>query len=501
MTGIPAKTEQKARLVDRMQHDTPFFFRKVLPDYFPSPIMDWQQEAINTIETGYPRVAIMFPRDHGKTTLITYGLTTKKIAFRQARLSVVISESFDQSSLYLETIKSIFESERFQYYFGDMREPKCWSSEDLAFTNGCRLFPRGSGQRIRGTNWKGHRIDWAVADDFESEQNTLTKEARSKLVRWMYGSVEPTIKKATKWDARCGQLVAIGTIAHFESFLWRVRKNKHWRHMLLEIENEGTFLWPDKFDAEWLEGKREEAVEMGALDDFYREYYNRPFNPETEFFNPDTDIKYFDVPVVKHGGRWCLRYENEMVPLAMYLTIDPALGKKKSDDSVVAVGGMTPKGHLYIVELLHGKIQIENLLAEALQLAAKWNVRKMGIEEAAMQGVLISWMQKEKRELGLSIPVIGIPTGGRSKTERYQENLIGLRPYFKAGKIHIRREHNIIRDEMVDFRPDKRDNKDNALDAVQMLIQMAKPASNDLITLDRENTREIQSPNLCWGVL
>ena len=500
MTGIPAKTEKKERLVERMRYDTPFFLRKVLPDYFPSPIMSWQIDALSMIESGYPRVAIMFPRDHGKTTLITYGLTVKKIAFRQARLSVVISESFDQSALYLETIKSIFEDERFQYYFGDLRDPKCWSSSDLGFNNGSRLFPRGSGQRIRGTNWKGRRLDWCVADDFESEQNTLTKEARAKLVRWMYGSVEPTVKKATAWDKTSGQLVAIGTIAHFESFLWKVRKNKHWRHMLLQIEQDGKFLWPEKFDAEFLEGKREEAIEMGALDDFHREYYNRPFNPETEFFNADTDIKYYDVKVEKIAGRWCLVYENKPIPMAVYITVDPALGKKKSDDSVITVGGMTPQRHLYTLEMIHGKIPIEHLLTHVLDLAEKWRPRKIGVEEASMQSVIITWLQKEKKDRGITIPVVGITTGGRSKTERYQENIIGLRPYFKSGKIHIRREHTIIRDEMVDFRPDKRDNKDNALDTLQMLLQLARPASDDLVETRKER-EAAQSPIPVWGIL
>lgn len=499
--GIPTKTTNKELLIEKMRHDDELFCRKVLPEFFPCEFQFFHKEAIADINTGFPQVSFVFPRDCGKTTLLQ-GKTLKKLAFSEFSYGLIMGESEEQAAENLSTIMDVVEfDERFIYYFGELKSPRKWKDTQAEFRHPVthrltKLLCRGSGQRVRGFKKGSRRVDWAWADDFESEINTATKELRAKVARWMYGSVAPTVKKATSWDPIPGQLILTGTVPHFDSYLMKTTRSKHWKSRIYSlIMPDGRLLWPDKYNQQYIDDKEDQAIEEGTLDDFYREYLSQPVNPKSSFILP-TEIRHYEMEVVKVGGKWCLRMGAQLIPLAVYIGTDLALGRKNSDDSCVLVIGMTPKGHVYVLEMIAGKYSVGQTIEIIFDMVTKWHPRKVGMENAGTQGTAIEWMQAEKRRQDISFNLVPVDIG---TTESKAARLITtIQPYYRAGKIHTREdEHRDLDQEALDFRPTKRDNRDNRLDSLFIAIKVARPHEDIELTDDGEEvqTERFRAPH------
>lgn len=493
--GIPTKTSSKEIVIESMRHNTELFCRKVLPGFFTDKFQDFHREFTADIETGFPRIAGIFPRDHGKTTLIQ-GITLKKIAYRLFRYGIFIGESEDQAAENLKTIMDVVEfDERFQYYFGKMKSPRKWNETKCEFIDPTnpkaetiKIICRGSRQRIRGFKKGSRRVDWCWGDDFESELNTATKELRAQVARWMYGSVAPTIKKATPRDPIPGQLILTGTVSHFESYLMKVTRSKNWKSRIYPIETNGVFLWPDKYGRDFVDMKEDEAIEFGTLDDFYREYYCQPINPKSAFILP-SEIHHYEMEVVKSNGRFYLKMGDRLIPLAVYIGTDFALGRKNSDDAGAVVIGVTPKGHIYVLDIVFGGYSVGQVMEIVFDLVDKWKPRKVGFEDVATQGIGLEWMQAEKRRRGSSFHLVAVKVG---TTESKSSRLIQtVQPYYRAGKIHTKfGDHDDLDREALDFRPNKRDNRDGRLDALFIALKISRPSDGEELENGEEQKEE-----------
>ena len=76
------------------------------------------------------------------------------------------------------------------------------------------MLGKGASQRLRGKKQYSTRYTGIILDDFESELNTKTPDARVNMKNWVTAAVYPAID----FD-KGGFLWCNGTVVHWDSFL------------------------------------------------------------------------------------------------------------------------------------------------------------------------------------------------------------------------------------------------------------------------------------------
>ena len=127
--------------------------------------------------------------------------------------------------------------------FGDFgpNTAKRWTNTDIVLANGARIIAVGTGQRVRGFIEGDTRPNLIIVDDYESELNAATPEARAKNKKWITEAVIPSLSDD-------GKIVLIGTVISEDCFLYWAKDSDAWKVLWYAIQNEdGSSLWPERF--------------------------------------------------------------------------------------------------------------------------------------------------------------------------------------------------------------------------------------------------------------
>ena len=173
------------------------------------------------------RVLIAAPRGTAKSTVCSLIFPLYKIAHKKPDddlFMVIISESQAQSINFLSRIKyHLDHSDNFKSIYGDFSSATArrWTGTDIILKNGTRIVAVGTGQRVRGFIEGDTRPNVIIVDDFESELNALTPEARTKNRKWMTEAVIPSLSDE-------GRIIMIGTVISEDCFLYWAKDSPAW---------------------------------------------------------------------------------------------------------------------------------------------------------------------------------------------------------------------------------------------------------------------------------
>ena len=107
--------------------------------------------------------------------------------------------------------------------------------------NGTRIVAVGTGQRVRGFIEGDTRPNVIIVDDFESELNALTPEARTKNRKWMTEAVIPSLSDE-------GRIIMIGTVISEDCFLYWAKDSPAWKTLWYSIwDDDENSIWPQRF--------------------------------------------------------------------------------------------------------------------------------------------------------------------------------------------------------------------------------------------------------------
>ena len=227
------------------------------------------------------QLGLILPRDHAKSTLAACATLHRFVFATKDRPEFIcwIGEAQDQAIDNLNWIQNHIEmNPAIHYYFGDIQGNK-WTKSEFTLTNGCRMLAKGATQRLRGKKQLSTRFTGMVLDDFESELNTKTPEARQQIKNWVTAAVFPAID----FDKN-GFLWCNGTIVHWDSFLngivsgWRDASKSgeaySWKVFTRKAIEEGQSIWPSRWPLEKLEERKQFYIDSGTPSKFYQEYMN-----------------------------------------------------------------------------------------------------------------------------------------------------------------------------------------------------------------------------------
>ena len=110
-------------------------------------------------------VLVAAPREHGKSTVFTFGDPLCDICCDKRKFIMIISDSRKQAiGFTLPILLELETNTRILHDFGDMKG-RPWSRGDFVTSAGVRVLARGRGEKVRGLKNRQFRPDKALVDD------------------------------------------------------------------------------------------------------------------------------------------------------------------------------------------------------------------------------------------------------------------------------------------------------------------------------------------------
>lgn len=462
----------------------------------------FHQELWSEACSDYKYVAIAAPRGHAKSTAgtIAYGLAA--VLFRQAEFVLIVSDTESQSSMFLGAIKQeLQENEAIRELFGLTTNEKgevtfikdTETDVIVSFTDGhkFRIIAKGAEQKLRGMLWNGKRPDLILVDDLENDELVMNKDRRMKLRRWFFSALLPAMSVS-------GKLRMWGTVLHMDALLeslmpreWDKRTireelkdydpsqtNLHrWRSIKYRAHNSDftQLLWPERFDRNFFESKREERIRQGIPDSYSQEYLNRPIDDTLAYFKR-TDFREE-------------KEEEKDVNMTVYITADLAISEKDTADySVFCVAGMDEHRRLHILNVVRDRLDGRQIVDLILELYRVYRPQAIGIEEMQVSKAIGPFLREEMVRSGDFPLIVPLKHGGKDKIQRARN----IQARMRAKSVMFDKASDWfpdLEDEMLRFPRGKHDDQVDAMAYLGMLLdKMIEAPTNE--ELDEEEYQD-----------
>ena len=420
------------------------------------------------------RVLIAAPRGTAKSTVTTLIYPLWRAAFKKTNeelFIVIISESQAQSINFLSRIKyHLTFSSEFKKTFGDLGPDTAsrWTHTDIILANQTRIVAVGTGQRVRGFLQGDTRPNLIIVDDFESELNAYTPEARAKNRKWLTEAVIPSLSDE-------GKIAMIGTVISEDCFLCWAKESAAWNVLWFSIwDDDEKSIWPERFPKERILGIKEEFKSVGNINGFFQEYMNIAQSPDDAPFQPDwIKIHHYEYDriqgqnvLIKNKG-----LENEETKaVELYAGVDPASSlSARADYFVIAIIAVDNNNNKYVVDIYRKRISPAEQPRLIIDYYKKYKPRRVKIETVGYQEALRTGVRELMREDSLYIP--GLESGVKPRNSK-SERLLSLVPLFAKGGFYFRAEDTHAQGEFLSYPKGKHD---DIMDAIWTALDGHKP--------------------------
>lgn len=173
-------------------------------------------------------------------------------------------------------------------------------------------------------------------------------------------------------------------------------------------------------------------------------YMNSPVKPENMDFKPEW-FKDFD-------------YDVSGVEGLRQVTVDPAIGKKDTNDYTALAGCLHIPGKTYVLATNKGRYSPQRTVNRAIDMALSIKARRIKVETIAYQEALVYAFSDELKRRGLYMSIEPF----RSKRAK-DERIRGLQPFFANGAILTRSSQKDLKNELMTFPYGKWDDLADAL--------------------------------------
>jgi len=271
------------------------------------PTPPFHREAWALYASDYPQVCCVAPRDHAKSTGLTFDYILAEVLFRSSDYVILVSSTEDKASEQLSNISDeLHDNEDLKAEFG-VKSFDTDGKQDIVVVmddgHRFRILARGAEQKIRGAMWKGKRPNLIVCDDMEDDEQVESKDRRAKFRRWFFRAAKQALSKS-------GKIRVHGTILHEDSLLARLQKNKTWKCLFYKAHRSyddfSDRLWPERWTEEQLRARQKEFEEDGDAAGYSQELLNDPQDSMAAYLRRDDFIPMrpddYDTPKKINAG-------------------------------------------------------------------------------------------------------------------------------------------------------------------------------------------------------
>jgi predicted phage terminase large subunit-like protein len=422
-----------------------------------------------------PLVAIAAPRNHAKSTAISFTYTLATLVFRERSYCLLVSDTVAQATQFLGDIKrELADNERLRELFG-IKDFEKESEDDIIVTctdgHKFRVQAKGSEQKVRGLKWDKKRPDLIVCDDLENDEIVMNKDRREKFRHWFYSALLPC-------RSVHGIVRYVGTILHTDAMLERLmppswdkkntlygelvtsskKKIKGWTSIKYKAHNEDFthILWPQRWPKQKLLEERQSYLDDGLGDKYSQEYLNVPIDDSVAYFKrPDfLPMSKEDLEKIKH----------------YYITADLAISEAdRADYSVFLVAGIDENRKLHIVDVIRDRLDGREIVDLILSLERAWRPEAIGIEEMQVSKAIGPFLREEMVSTGIYPSIIMLKHGGKDKIARARSIQARMRAH--AVKFNVGADwYPIFEEECCTFPRSKHDDQVDAFAYLGMML-------------------------------
>lgn len=420
----------------------------------------------------HPLVAVAAPRGHGKSTAVSHAYVLSAALFRDRKFIVLVSDTETQAVNFLNDIKQdLKDNEDIIELFGIKGFKKETDTDIIVeFNDGYRfrILVRGAEQRVRGLKWNQMRPDLIVCDDLENEEAVANKDRREKFRKWFNGALLPC-------RAKHGIVRLVGTVMHLDSLLNRLLpedsspssvveplktyskiRKPTWKAIRYRAHDESfeNILWPEMYDREFFESKREDLTNQGIPEVYAQEYLNYPIDESTAYFKRQdfTEIMKNDLEDIKENNK---QYN-------YYVGCDLAVSTKdRSDYSVFVIAAVDSRGIINIVDVRRGRWDSLQTIDEFFVIKQKYNPEWFSMERGTIEKSIGPVIRAEMIARGLYLNFV-LHTANKDKQTRAR----GIQARLRSCGIKFDKTaywYSDLEDEMVRFPKARHDDQVDAL--------------------------------------
>lgn len=341
----------------------------------------WKDIQDSVIGNGPEQIGRILPRGTGKSAFGTLGPTCWAVAYKLKIYTLICSDIGSTAEKFIKDIKDcMIENKYIEQAFGvlldDRNKKFICNSTQLEFTNFTFVEAISSSSPMRGRKYKNTRPDLIILDDYQSEDDVRTEEAREKKWKRYSDDVkfakQRPVKRNGKIIKKGSTLMAWGTQQHKECFYSRLLKTPTWtfkRARGLNVKDVDEYfnsgLWFEfknilsnfKDDGR-LENSKEfyyQHEEKMKYDTLWSEFWDCLELALDYYENPNSFKQEVQNDVDAIGEKWFKHMNTESKKeiethefIKTMLIVDPAsAGGRKNDYSAYMLGSKAINGNKY----------------------------------------------------------------------------------------------------------------------------------------------------------
>lgn len=403
------------------------------PERFTADFSPLHDEIFDLIDSGAPKIAIAAPRGIGKTSIVGLALTAKRILFQQIRFLAYVSQSSSSSELQTENLKrELVANALVKKLFGNIKSKNLVGMDETfskrAWVAGVGntefntlIYPRGSGQQIRGVLYGNARPDLIIIDDLEEAKTMHNEEIRKARKEWFNADLLKCVSRVDKNF----QIIYIDTLKHEDSLLEDLMNAPGWVSVRQELcDDEFKSNAPTMITDEEIQAEAHYHREKGMMDVFYREFRNIPISKEDAVFMSEYFHSYNEVELGSSAD-----FKN----LRNVVIVDPAKTVKlhSADSAIVGLGIDRNSHKIYVRRVVSGKMHPDELYDAALDMVKELRAHTLAVEVTSLNEFITQPFKNQMRVKNIFAQWVSL--NARAKKE---ERIAMLAPYYRQGYIY-----------------------------------------------------------------
>lgn len=360
------------------------------------PTAQFHREAWGLYCSDVKQAMVIAPRDHAKSTALTFDYILAEALFRSSDYIILIGATEEMAQEQMSNISDeLHENEDLRRDFQISKfvaDSKTDIIVEMADGYKFRILARGAEQRIRGRMWNGKRPNLIVADDMEDDEQVENADRRSKFRRWFFRAAKQALSKK-------GKIRVHGTILHEDSLLNRLRKNSVWKHLFYKahasFDDFSDILWPERWTERELRMKRQEFIDDNDAPGYSQEVLNDPFDNSEQYLRKSDFLAMEDRDYTE--------------PKTLYVGCDFAVSTAdRANRTSFTVGGECSRNILHYIDEYLGRWDTLQWIDVMFDIQTKYNPEAFFVEGGVIWKSIEPTLNKEMltRKIFLNCQVI-----------------------------------------------------------------------------------------------
>ncbi len=462
----------------------------------------WHDIQESIIGNGPEQLGRVLSRGTGKSAFGTLSPSIWSMSYKHKTYVLICSDIGSTAEKFIKDIKdNVIENQYIEDAFGKLlddcnKDYKC-NATQLEFTNHTFVEAISSTSPMRGRKYKNVRPDLIILDDYQSEDDVRTEEAREKKWKRYSDDVKFAKQRPVKRDGKIVKkgtvLMAWGTQQHKECFYSRLLKSSTWKfkkYRGVDIDNVdeyfNTGLWlefknilndfknPDHLeDAKEFYYKHEKDMQFGKL---WPEFWDCLDLALDYYENPNSFKQEVQGDVDAIGEKWFKSMNTETRKeiethdfTKTMLIVDPASGGgRKNDYSAYMIGSTATNGFKYCrkgeLAKINARQEFDKYIDHMIELLLEYSdATHVSIEKNTFNGADANQLEKKIKEHPI-LKYRNIIIINESQRKNKDDKISTIVPFVNRGEFIFCSEDEEFNDQFMEFASQKYTLHDDAAD-------------------------------------